>query len=613
MRIISNKVIAVGCAAILTFAVSAGRLYSQDFNSALKFLQSERYEDAANAFKLVTEKEPNNGDAFFYYGETILKNYQTDPLSNSLPETVNAASGLFSKGVKADSLNGLNYVGLGMVILLEKGDTIAADKYFKKAELTLPKKKKNYTERNFNTLIELGLSELYAKNSRYNKAIAYLNKAIEFAPNNTDAYIALGDVYLDQNKASEAVTQYNKAVYINPKLAEPLVKTGNLYMRSRNLNQARENFEKAKEIDSTYAPLYKGLGEMFSLGGQPKFATINYKKYFALSGNNIPAQKQLVNALFKAKVYDEVISNVDEIMAVDKSSNYLNRVAAYSCYEKKPADYQKARKYIETFFANTTPEKIITKDYSYYGRILLRLRDTSVVDKAFDKLITAYKLDTTDCELVSDIAVGAYFTKHYKISVDFYNKKINGCKNSTNDYMYLGKAYYQWATSEKSDTVARIALYHNAENTFAKVTSKEPDNLQAYLLIANTNASLDPDSKQGLAKPKYDILIEKAISDTVKNVKELFESYSFMASYYFGNKDYNNAIPFAQKIVNLDPKNTASLIKGYTFLALSYQFKKDYPKALTYYKKVSALNPKDEAVLKTIKALQQNIAAQQEQ
>ena len=613
MRIISNKVIAIVCAAILTFAVSTGKIYSQDFNSALKLLQSERYEDAANAFKQVIEKEPSNGDAFFYYGETILKNYATDPLSNSLTETVKEASTLFNKGIKADSLNALNYVGLGMVVLLEKGDTVAADKYFKKAELSLPKNKKRYTERNFNTLIKLGLSELYSKKPRYNKATSYLNKAIDFGPKNTDAYIALGDVYLDQNKASEAVTQYNRAVYINQKLAEPLVKIGNLYMRSRNLNQARENFEKAKEIDSTYAPLYKGLGEMFSLGGQPKFATQNYKKYFALSGNNIPAQKQLVVALFKAKVYDEVITNVDEIMAVDKSSNYLNRVAAYSCYEKKPADYQKALKYIELFFAATTPEKIITKDYAYYGRILLKLRDTSLVDKAFDKLITAYKLDTTDCELISDIASNAYFAKRFKISVDFYNKKIIDCKNSTNDYMYLGKAYYQLAASEKADSIKKEADYHNAENTFTKVTSNEPDNLQAYLWIANTNASLDPESKKGIAKPKYEMVIQKAITDTVKNVKELFESYSFMASCYFGNKDYNNAITFAQKIVSLDPKNTGAQIKGNTFLALSYQFKKDYPRALTYYKKVSALNPKDEAVQKTIKALQKNIAAQQEQ
>jgi tetratricopeptide (TPR) repeat protein len=299
---ISNKVIAIATAAILTLSVSAGKLYSQDFNSALKLLQSERYEDAANAFKQVIEKEPSNGDAFFYYGETVLKNYQTDPLSNSLSETVKEANSLFAGGVKADSTNGLNYVGLGMVVLLEKGDTVAADKYFKKAEQTLPKRKKSFTDRNFQTLIKLGLSELYAKNPRYTKSEAYLNKAIEFNDKNTDAYIALGDVYLDQNRASDAVAKYNKAIYINAKLAEPLVKIGNLYMRSRNLNQARENYEKAKEIDSTYAPLYKGLGEMFSLGGQPKFATQNYKKYFALSGNNIPAQKQLVNALFKGRV-----------------------------------------------------------------------------------------------------------------------------------------------------------------------------------------------------------------------------------------------------------------------------------------------------------------------
>ena len=66
--------------------------------------------------------------------------------------------------------------------------------------------------------------------------------------------------------------------------------------------------------------------------------------------------------------------NIEEILNYDKSRNYLNRIAAYSCYEMKPADYPKAKTYIETFFKNSPPEKIIIKDYAYYGRILLKLK-----------------------------------------------------------------------------------------------------------------------------------------------------------------------------------------------------------------------------------------------
>ena len=61
-------------------------------------------------------------------------------------------------------------------------------------------------------------------------------------------------------------------------------------MRSRNLNEAKNYFEKAKEIDSTFAPLYRGLGEMYSMGGLANFSKQNFKKFLDLSGNNIPAK-----------------------------------------------------------------------------------------------------------------------------------------------------------------------------------------------------------------------------------------------------------------------------------------------------------------------------------
>ena len=92
--------------------------------------------------------------------------------------------------------------------------------HFQKARI------RKYTERNVNTLIKLGIAQLYAKNPRYPKAIAYLERIKEIMPENTDIYIALGDVYVDQNNASEAVKNYNQAVYKDAKLTVPLVKIG---------------------------------------------------------------------------------------------------------------------------------------------------------------------------------------------------------------------------------------------------------------------------------------------------------------------------------------------------------------------------------------------------
>ena len=85
-----------------------------------------------------------------------------------------------------------------------------------------------------------------------------------------------------------------------------------------------------------------------------------------------PAKTRYVNSLFYSKEYDEVIKNVEEIFAIDKSRTYMNRIAGYSSYEKTPPDYDQALSYMETLFKTVAPERIIKKDYYYTARILLK-------------------------------------------------------------------------------------------------------------------------------------------------------------------------------------------------------------------------------------------------
>ena len=213
-----------------------------------------------------------------------------------------------------------------------------------------------------------------------------------------------------------------------------------------------------------------------------------------------------------------------KFLSVDNSRNNLNRLAAYSAYEKKPADYPAALKYIETFFKNATPEKIITRDYTYYGRILLKLRkDSAMIEQGFEKFKIAYSMDTTDKMLLSEMAFNAYNLKRYDIASEMYTKKIEAGSTEESDYINLGKSYYSTNQFGKADTA------------FTKLTIIDPQNVQGYRWIASTYSKMDPDSKQGLAKPKYEILLEKAQADTVKNSAVIAEACSYLGAYYMFN------------------------------------------------------------------------------
>ncbi|MCX7987397.1 MAG: tetratricopeptide repeat protein [Bacteroidales bacterium] len=603
-----------------------GLIQSQTLDDALKLMKNERLEDAYNMLRDIINKQPNNADAYYYLGEIVLKSYLNDPYSNTLEEAVKEAKQCFEKGLKVDSTRMLNNIGMGIIYLISKNDTISADSYFAKVEKTIPTKYKKFTDQDFTLLIKLGQAQLYASKPRYYKAIAYLEKAKaasadlgartkKISNEKPEVYIALGDVYLEMNDASAAVANYNKATFINPDLAEPIVKIGRLYMRSRNLQAARNNFDQAKEIDSTYAPLYRAYGELYLMSsGTAQFAKVNFRKFLELSGNNVPAKIQYVNSLFKSKDYKECLENIEEILAYDKSRNYLNRVAAYSAYEMRPPDYNKALRYIEEFFKNTTPEKIISKDYAYYGRILLKLKDkdTSYVSKAFVNLLKAYNMDSTDVELITDIAYNAYYNKLFPLAIRMLQKKIELEQGQASDYMLMGKAYYQMAQGS-TDTTFQNKNYREAQRVFARLTQLEPDNVQAYLWIANTSYSLDPDGKLGLALPQYEKVIEVASKDTVKNAAELYEAYRFMGSYYFYNAkpDYDKAERYFTKIIYLDPKKDQWKIMGYSSLAVLYTKKKEYPKALDMYNKILALDPNNVDIKKTVEALKKSMKSQQ--
>src|SRR5208283_355706 len=388
---------------VVAFIFLVGNSYGQDLNSAIKLTISERYEDAGEVYKTIIKNQPTNGEAYYYFGENILKSYYADPFSVTLQEACENARKIFDGGLRADSTNKLNAIGMGMVILLQTGDTAAADKYFAKAEV-FPKNKKKYTDHHILLLIKLGTAQLVAKAPRYNKALGYLNRAHDIQPNNATINDALGDVYMSQNDASSAISNYNRALFLDPSNTVYQVKIGNIYMGARNLTEARSLFEEAQKVDSTYAPVYKGLGTMYNMSGFYKLAQANFKKFLTLSGNNIPAQISYANALFRSRSFDEAFKVTAGILKIDTSRNYLNRLAAYSAYDrkndtiaKKQADYALALKYIETFFRRSPSDKIILKDYSYYGNILLRLRqDTIQIDKGLSMLIKAYKMDPTD-------------------------------------------------------------------------------------------------------------------------------------------------------------------------------------------------------------------------
>lgn len=573
--------------------------FEQQLNSAIKLALDEQYETAEQAFEELIKKEPGKGDIYFYYGETIIKDYLSDTLSNSMKDMSEKANVLFKKGIQLDASNVLNQVGLGSVCLLRSSDTIAADKFFALAETSFPLKQKFLTPRHALILTKLGSSQLLGKVNRYNKALGYLSRAKEIDPENPSIYLALGDVYIAQNDGKNALASYNRALSLDPKSPLPKIKIGEIYMRAPNLNAARPYFQEARDIDSTYAPVYRALGELYTMSGQYVLAKTNFRKFLDLSGNNTPAKIQYAKALFRTKDFTNALETIEEVLAVDKSRNYLFRLAAYCCYDKKPPELEKGRTYIEEFFKNTDSESIIKRDYLYYSRILFRLakNDSLTLVKAFDAYGKAFAMDSNNVNLASEIALNYYYTHWYKGAITWFNIKNKKGKTDKDDLMLIGKSYYQLKEFTKADSI------------FNKVIAEQPENIQAYVWQARSASSLDPSSELGLAKPIFESLIEKVGTETAKYIKELQEAYTYLGYYYLQKKDYPNARSWNKKLLDLDPSNKQWQIPALQSLALIAYREKNYVEARDYYMELKKLDPTNAEYTKMIKEFTKTLDA----
>jgi tetratricopeptide (TPR) repeat protein len=617
--------------------VFVSNIKAQDLQTATMLTKSEQYDEAEAAFQQLIQKEQNVSKNYFYFGENYLLSYFADTISNSLKVVTAQAKEIYLRGIKADSLDPLNYIGLSKVSFYLGKDQEAAN-YRTKAKSLLPSYKKiskiqNPKDYAF-TLAKL--AESYVQNGKVDtsKAFPLLREALAIDSKNPDNFIIAGDLYILARDASASVKNYSIANNLDKTRPTANMKIGSIYMKARNLNNAIPYFEQAIALNANYAPAYRELGQLYSMAGKYDKSKEYFKKYLELTKGNIPAKIRYVNALFYAKEYDEVVKNVEEIFTIDQKRIYLNRIAAYSSFEKNPPAYEKALTYMDRLFKEMPEDRIIQKDYTYYAKIILKknadypkrvsnaeklerdLATTSKkletakpeekdkikvqidtltnqigrarkvitandaeLDKAFIAYEKAFELTPEDKGLLNEVAVNLYNYKRFSESAKYFEKLIALGKNEATDYLQVGKAYSQAKNYTKADSSLSILI------------QKFPDFIQGYVWAANNASAMDPDNNLGIARPKFETLIKKARIDSVQYATDLFNAYRFMGGDYFSTKNYSKARDYYHMIVNLKADSKDYKVIGYNSIGLTYFFNNEYDKAIEAYNKTLEIDP----------------------
>jgi len=225
-----------------------------------------------------------------------------------------------------------------------------------------------------------------------------------------------------------------------------------------------------------------------------------------------------------------------------------------------------------------TGNTYIDKDYAAYATILADAGKFPEALEQYNKVISAnaakpetYKELATLYTKIGDYAKSGETMQKY---IDMVGG-IDVAEGA--DYYSMGRSWYNAGQALRNDsTDAGKALAKDyltkADTAFGVVSIKSPESHISYLWRGHTNAALDPNTTQGLAKPHY----EKALGLILKKVdagasistyrKDLINIYRYEAWYYYDViKDKDSTIVYCNKILDLEPTNAdaKSLIDSY--------------------------------------------------
>ncbi len=219
-----------------------------------------RTDDAANAFKRVTELNPTYADGFSNLGITLQE-------QGKLDEAIAAYNKALS--IKPDYAEAYNNMG---VTLQEQGKLDEAIAAYNKALSIKPA----YDNAHYN------MGNALKDQGKLDEAIAAYNKALSIKPDYADAYNNMGNALKDQGKLDEAIAAYNKALSIKPDYADAYNNMGNALKDQGKLEEAIAAYNKALSIKPDYAEAYNNMGVTLQEQGKLDEAIEAYNKALSI-------------------------------------------------------------------------------------------------------------------------------------------------------------------------------------------------------------------------------------------------------------------------------------------------------------------------------------------
>lgn len=387
-------------------------------------------------------------------------------------------------------------------------------------------------------------------------AVRYADMALSRDKKYGDAYVLKGDAAASLDNGGEASAWFEQAV-----LAEPTNPNG--YRRYAQVNSkvnpagAVAKLEELRAAVPNY-PVDIISAEIYDKAGNLDKA-IEYYDKVSLDKMEDYQLASYGTDLFLKNNFEKSLQVAQYGAGKFPRNAGLNRLMFFNNTNLK--NYTPALEAADKLFNASDSAKISEHDYLYLGYANMGAEKYDEAITAFNKCLeTATDESSNRTDALKNLAEAYQKNGDFNNGVATYEKYLNVKKDRTaNDFNSLAQMYV--TESEKYEGDSKRELIMKADAVYADMVEKFPSVADfSTVQRAHLAFTLDPESKEGLAKPHYEKLIEIIKAKTEKGDRDnarLLESYRYLGAYYLITLDDAEAAkPYWESILEIDPENS---------------------------------------------------------
>ncbi|MDR8391782.1 tetratricopeptide repeat protein [Aliifodinibius sp. S!AR15-10] len=427
----------------------------------------------------------------------------------------------------------------------------------------------------------LNLARNYYDAEKYEMAIEFYNKVIDISEVDElsiEVYNELGNSYYGVGKYQQAIPHYERALEIDPDYKWALGNLGLVYNNLKEDELAIEYHKKALAIDPLFTASLNGLGNVY-------YEQKKYKEsipYYQKSVESDPLYKwswrNLGMALYYEGRYDEAYESLAEVLEIDPAYNIAlewnqlgNGFYEEKNYDRALLSYQNAVRvdpgYKWALYNLGNVEFARENYYNSYLNFKKALDADPQYSDAVVGMIDAYEAGYAAESGFAELLGESNWIKYCRAKVYVRNKQLNEAYREflqiSSDFSYP-KAY-DWIELGTNFLGQGEQGLEMARSSFERAVQLAPSN---YSTIASTYYS----------ERRYQEAVEfqeRAVEYNPHDTNELWN----LSWYQLFAGRFQDAIVNSRKVVNMDSTQTGV----YTNLALGYLFNGQYNEAEKVY------------------------------